>query len=220
MQPRRQFVRLFLRRITAVGTTGGLENDLIPAARFDLELVERAPFPRRINTNMVTFPWRFLRAVRQGRKILRDTQASCVIGFGGYASSPLYRAAVKEGIPIIVHEANAVPGMANKLGAQHARVVALTFPSTPLRAKKGVTVTVGLPLRSAISELANSDDSSRLRRRQVAAQRFGLDPQRLSSSFLAVRSVLSNLTKPCKKYTLICIPGTAYHRKRKRPACT
>ncbi|QRV02775.1 UDP-N-acetylglucosamine--N-acetylmuramyl-(pentapeptide) pyrophosphoryl-undecaprenol N-acetylglucosamine transferase [Arcanobacterium phocisimile] len=165
-------------RITAVGTTGGLENDLIPAARFDLELVERAPFPRRINTNMVTFPWRFLRAVRQGRKILRDTQASCVIGFGGYASSPLYRAAVKEGIPIIVHEANAVPGMANKLGAQHARVVALTFPSTPLRAKKGVTVTVGLPLRSAISELANSDDSSRLRRRQVAAQRFGLDPQR------------------------------------------
>ncbi|USR80031.1 UDP-N-acetylglucosamine--N-acetylmuramyl-(pentapeptide) pyrophosphoryl-undecaprenol N-acetylglucosamine transferase [Arcanobacterium pinnipediorum] len=165
-------------RITAVGTASGLENELVPAAGFDLALVERAPFPRRLNRQALKFPARFMRAVKQSRKILRDAQASCVIGFGGYASTPIYWAARREGIPIIVHEANAVPGMANKLGARYARVVALTFPSTPLQAKNGITVTVGLPLRPAIAQLANSDPAERQHRRESAARRFGLDPLR------------------------------------------
>lgn len=137
-------------QITAVGTAGGLENDLVPLAGFDLRLIERVPFPRRLSVDALRFPVHFQRAVRQARQILRDTQATCVVGFGGYAATPMYWAARQERIPIVVHEANAVPGLANKLGARWAQVVGLTFPSTPLVARKGRTVTVGLPLRSKL----------------------------------------------------------------------
>ncbi|WP_216378954.1 UDP-N-acetylglucosamine--N-acetylmuramyl-(pentapeptide) pyrophosphoryl-undecaprenol N-acetylglucosamine transferase [Arcanobacterium phocae] len=163
-------------RITAVGTAGGLENELVPSAGFDLRLIEKVPFPRRLNRDAIRFPARFRLAVKQAREILVETQATCVVGFGGYASSPMYRAALKEGVPFIVHEANAVPGLANKLGARSANLVGLTFPSTPLVATKGVTVTVGLPLRPKIAELATADEASLQRRRAEVAQRFGLDP--------------------------------------------
>lgn len=165
-------------RVTAVGTARGLENDLVPAAGIDLRLVERAPFPRRLNGDALRFPMRFRKAVRESRAILADADATCVIGFGGYASSPMYRAAAALGIPVIVHEANAVPGMANKLGARFARIVALTFPSTSLRARKGETITVGLPLRPAIAALASADGAERALRREAAAARFGLDASR------------------------------------------
>ncbi|MFY9262791.1 MAG: undecaprenyldiphospho-muramoylpentapeptide beta-N-acetylglucosaminyltransferase [Actinomycetaceae bacterium] len=162
-------------RIVTVGTAGGLETELVPRAGYELELIERAPFPRSLSIDALKFPGRYLAAAREAKNILRRTKADVLIGFGGYASTPMYRAAQKLGIPIIVHEGNARPGMANKVGARHAHVVALTFPSTDLRAAKGVTETIGLPLRQLIRDLARE---GRERRRSSAATRFGLDPDR------------------------------------------
>lgn len=159
--------------VTAVGTAEGLENALVPAAGVRLELVEKAPFPRSLSLQSLKFPVNYARSIKQAQEILRESEANVVIGFGGYASTPIYRAAKKLGLPTIVHEGNARPGMANKLGARDADVVALTFPSTPLRAKNGKTVTVGLPLRKEIGTLATSDRGvSRLE----AAADLGLNP--------------------------------------------
>ncbi|MDP9800249.1 UDP-N-acetylglucosamine--N-acetylmuramyl-(pentapeptide) pyrophosphoryl-undecaprenol N-acetylglucosamine transferase [Arcanobacterium wilhelmae] len=162
-------------QVCAVGTPGGLEEELVPASGVDLELIERAPFPRRPNLAALKFPLAFKRAVDSAKRILRERGANVVIGFGGYASTPMYLAAKALGVPVVVHEGNASPGLANKLGARFADVVALTFDSTPLAARAGETMTIGLPLREAIQDLTDSD---RGQRRTEAASKFGLDPSR------------------------------------------
>ena len=162
--------------VTAVGTKEGLEATLVPADGFPLEYVERAPFPRRPNLAAVRFPAVFRKAVAQAGAILDRTGAEVVVGFGGFASTPVYVAAKKRGVPVIIHEANAKPGLANKLGARSAAAVALTFASTPLSAPKGITETVGLPLRPPIARLAAMDRDERAAERIAAAERLGLDP--------------------------------------------
>jgi UDP-N-acetylglucosamine--N-acetylmuramyl-(pentapeptide) pyrophosphoryl-undecaprenol N-acetylglucosamine transferase len=99
---------------------------------------------------------------------LRDRGVDVVVGFGGYASAPAYVAARRARIPVVVHEANARPGMANALGARRAAGVGVAFPGTPLR---GAEV-VGMPLRREIVDL----DRSALR--AEAAAYFGLDAAR------------------------------------------
>ena len=139
-------------RVTAVGTAEGLETDLVPRAGVDLRLIDRVPLPRRPNGAALRFPWAFRRATAQARAIIEDTSADAVVGFGGYVSTPVYRAARKAGIPVVVHEANARPGFANKYGARFAAAVATTFPDTPLPR----AVLTGLPLRAQIRDLATA----------------------------------------------------------------
>lgn len=154
--------------IVVLGTREGLEARLVPERGYELLTIERLPFPRRPNLAALRFPARFARAVRQTRSLIRERGVDVVVGFGGYASAPAYRAGAKEGVPVVIHEANAKPGMANKLGARSTPYVAVTFPGTPIR---GARVT-GMPLRPEITGL----DREALR--AEAREHFGLDPER------------------------------------------
>lgn len=161
--------------VWAVGTESGLETDLVPAAGFPLELIPRVPFPRRPNLKALRFPREFNNAIARGKEILRATQAEVCVGFGGYVSTPMYLAARSCDIPVVVHEGNALPGLANRWGARFADAVALTFPSTPLVARRGETVVTGLPLRQQITELSAAGRGTN---RMQIAQEYGLDPER------------------------------------------
>lgn len=154
--------------LVAIGTERGLETRVIPAAGLPLELVDPVPLPRRPNADLVKVPVRLRRAVRQARDVLRRHRAAVVVGFGGYVSMPAYLAARAEKVPIVVHEQNSVPGVANKAAARLTKHVAVSFPDTPL---PHATV-VGLPVRREISELDRSA------RRDEAAGKFDLDPGR------------------------------------------
>jgi len=136
--------------VVALGTAEGLEVDLVARAGLDLNVVTRAPFPRRPNRDAVAFPWRFRSAVRGALRAIDAFGADAVVGFGGYASTPAYVAARRRSLPIVVHEGNARPGMANTWGAKRADAVAVTFASTPLPD----AIHTGLPLRRAITDLA------------------------------------------------------------------
>jgi undecaprenyldiphospho-muramoylpentapeptide beta-N-acetylglucosaminyltransferase len=161
--------------IVVLGTAQGLESELVPGAGYPLVAIPRVPLPRRPTPALLTLPARFRGAERQARQAIRGADA--VVGFGGYVSTPAYRAARAEGVPVVIHEQNARPGLANRLGARTAAVVALTFASTPLRARGGRTVTVGLPLRPAIASLARARATPQgsARARREAAARLGLD---------------------------------------------
>lgn len=154
--------------ITCIGTPKGLESRVIPAAGLPLRLVPPVPMPRRLTPELLLVPGRLARAVGQARAILRETKADVVVGFGGYVSMPAYLAARAAGIPVVLHEQNAVPGLANKVAARFAKVVAVTFPGTPLPRARFL----GMPLRKAISEL----DREGLR--GAARRELGLDPRR------------------------------------------
>jgi UDP-N-acetylglucosamine--N-acetylmuramyl-(pentapeptide) pyrophosphoryl-undecaprenol N-acetylglucosamine transferase len=91
-----------------------------------------------------------------------------VVGFGGYVSVPAYLVARRRHLPLVVHEGNALPGIANKLGARFTDHVATSFPATPLPHAEYV----GLPIRRMISTL------DRPALRDEARRTFGLDPDR------------------------------------------
>jgi UDP-N-acetylmuramate--alanine ligase/UDP-N-acetylglucosamine--N-acetylmuramyl-(pentapeptide) pyrophosphoryl-undecaprenol N-acetylglucosamine transferase len=137
--------------VSALGTAEGLETDLVPRAGLELLTVPRVPLPRKISGAWLRLPGNLKRAIAAAEHAIDVSNADAVVGFGGYVSTPAYIAARRRGIPWIVHEANARPGLANRWGARGAARVAITFEGTPLP-RAQVT---GLPLRPEIRALAD-----------------------------------------------------------------
>ncbi len=152
--------------ITGLGTAEGLEARLVPQRGYPFLTVPKVPMPRRPGADLVRLGQRLSAAVSAAGAAIESTGADVVVGFGGYVSAPLYLAARRRGVPIVIHEQNPLPGLANKLGARFTPYVAVSFPGTPLPH----AVHTGMPLRPEIS---------RLRRQEVRESAFaalGLDP--------------------------------------------
>lgn len=149
-----------------LGTREGLEAELVPAAGFELIPLARLPFPRRLTWNALLFPARFIRQVRTIISIIKSRGVDAVVGFGGYVAAPAYLAARLASIPLVVHEANALPGFANRLGARLTKNIATTFRHTKL-AHANQT---GLPLRAEFEVGVQGRD------KQQTRVELGLDP--------------------------------------------
>ncbi len=154
--------------ITCLGTPRGLENRVVPEAGYPLELIPPVPLPRSISGELLRVPGRLRAAVQATYEVLDRVRPDVVVGYGGYVSVPVYLAARRRRVPIVVHEQNAVPGVGNKVGARVARRVAVSFPGTPLPKAEYV----GLPLRRMVATL------DRAAVRAEARAFFGLDPDR------------------------------------------
>jgi UDP-N-acetylglucosamine--N-acetylmuramyl-(pentapeptide) pyrophosphoryl-undecaprenol N-acetylglucosamine transferase len=141
-------------RITALGTARGLETRLVPERGYALELITPVPLPRKLTRDLARLPARILRAVRESRAVLDNVDADVLIGFGGYVSLPAYLAARgtarrRRRVPVVIHEANASAGLANRVGARSAQRVLSAVPDPGLRHAE----VVGVPVRAAITSL-------------------------------------------------------------------
>ncbi len=163
--------------ITALGTEEGLEARLVPEQGYSMTVVPRVPLPRRPSTAVLRLPGRLRAAVHAAEQAITESRAAVVVGFGGYVATPAYLAARRRGVPVVVHEQNARPGLANRLGARHAAAVAVTFPGTRLHGRAEVVVT-GLPLRPAIADLVAARAGTAGAARRAGAAELGLDPDR------------------------------------------
>lgn len=150
--------------IVCLGTREGLEARLVPEAGLPLEVVPRVPLPRRPSAELLRTPTRLRAARAAALEVVDRVRPDVVVGFGGYVSVPAYLAARKRGLPIVVHEGNTLPGIANRLGARMTTHVATSFPDTVL--PHGVFT--GLPIRRMISTM----DRGALR--EQALTTFGL----------------------------------------------
>lgn len=150
--------------IVVIGTAKGLEGSLVPQRGYDLELIDPVPLPRRPGRDLISLPTRLRRSTLQARRIVTDQRCDIVVGFGGYVSIPAYLGA-RGRVPFVVHEANARPGLANRLGARMTPWVAENYAGTLPHARR-----LGCPLRQVISDLDR--DSQRLAAREF----FGLEP--------------------------------------------
>lgn len=138
--------------VSFVGTGRGLEADLVPAAGFRLLQIDARPFRRSLSPGSLIAPVVLLRSVRQSHPLVAVSDA--VVGMGGYASGPPVVAAVRAGRPLVLHEQNAVPGLANRLFARRAKVVALSFEEAARRMPHRTrTVVTGNPVREEIAML-------------------------------------------------------------------
>lgn len=158
-------------RITVVGTSDGLEQTLVPEAGYPLATIAKVPLPRRLNSDLLKVPFRLKKAVDDSATILQNANADVVVGVGGYVCTPVYLAAKRLNIPVIVHEANKKAGLANKVGARSAAIVATAYPETTLGT---ASRHVGMPMRKAIA------DAQWGRGKAQARTELGLDPNRLT----------------------------------------
>jgi UDP-N-acetylglucosamine--N-acetylmuramyl-(pentapeptide) pyrophosphoryl-undecaprenol N-acetylglucosamine transferase len=130
-----------------VGTTSGLENVLVASVGFKLSTIPKVILPRSLSPAGLLAPFQFSQALSRSLKIVNG--ADCVIGFGGYVSAPIYLAAALRRIPFVLHEANAIPGWANRFGAFLGGAMAVGKPVESGKFRNAEVV--GLPLKPAIS---------------------------------------------------------------------
>jgi UDP-N-acetylglucosamine--N-acetylmuramyl-(pentapeptide) pyrophosphoryl-undecaprenol N-acetylglucosamine transferase len=149
--------------VTALGTERGLDTTLIPARGYRLELIPPVPLPRKPSADLLRLPGRVRGAVTRVRAVLSDVSADVVVGFGGYVALPAYLGA-RGRVPIVVHEANARAGLANKVGARFAARVVAAVPGSGLADAE----VLGIPLRRAVTTL------DRAGLRAQARETFGL----------------------------------------------
>ncbi|WP_308796491.1 UDP-N-acetylglucosamine--N-acetylmuramyl-(pentapeptide) pyrophosphoryl-undecaprenol N-acetylglucosamine transferase [Agromyces silvae] len=154
--------------VLVLGTAEGLESRLVPARGYELLTIAKVPFPRRPNRQAVVFPARFRQSIDDVRRLIGAHGVDVVVGFGGYVSTPAYLAARRARVPVAIHEANARPGLANRLGARFSAATGVAFAGTPLPRAE----VVGMPLRREIERL------DRVASRAEAALAFGLDADR------------------------------------------
>lgn len=157
--------------VTFSGTPDRLEARLVPAAGYRLDTTPMQSFPRRAGRRAFGFPLRFARCVLRARRQLRARGADVVVGVGGYPSVPAVVAAWTLRIPVVVHESNATPGLANVLAARLARHVACAFdPARTGFTRFAEVRRVGIPI---LPSLASCDRASL---RTAARERFGVAP--------------------------------------------
>lgn len=155
------------------GTANGQEAALVAEAGFAFVEVEASPFVRKLSPRAAMAPLVALRSVGRARALAAG--ADVVLGMGGYVSVPVALAALRSRVPLVLHEQNAVPGLANRVLARPARTIALAFvEAARLLPRSARTVVTGNPVREAILLVARD-------RASLATQAYAeleLDPSR------------------------------------------
>lgn len=147
--------------IRFLGARRGLEARAVPEAGYQIALLPSRGFQRGVSVAHLVDNLRMLGAMTvamiRAVRIVRRLRPQVVVGVGGYASVPGILAAHVLRIPVVIHEQNAVPGLANRLAARLGARVAVSFPDTAL---PGATV-IGNPVRASLATLVRAPDESR-----------------------------------------------------------
>lgn len=110
-----------------IGGQRGLESSLVPKQGIPFEAIDITGFRRKLSLDNVKTVMRFLKGVRASKRLLREFKPDVVIGTGGYVCGPVVYAAARLGIPSIIHEQNAVPGLTNRFLSKYVSAVAVSF---------------------------------------------------------------------------------------------
>ena len=153
--------------IAFVGTKKGKESELVPRAGYPLYYVEIQGISRSLSPKNIKTLWYILTAPGKAAKLIDEYKPDVVIGTGGYACWPTLAAAAKKGIPTMVHESNAIPGLAVKRLQNQVDRILINFERTAekLSANRGKIVKVGNPLRGGFGTITS----------QFAKQKLGVD---------------------------------------------
>jgi UDP-N-acetylglucosamine--N-acetylmuramyl-(pentapeptide) pyrophosphoryl-undecaprenol N-acetylglucosamine transferase len=157
-----------------LGTKSGLENTLVPAAGFVLRIIPKVKIARAPSISWLRIPFDLISSVLSSMKVMKH--ADVLVGFGGYVSAPAYLAAALSRTPIVIHEANAKPGWANRLGAVFTSHLAVAHPVE--HGKFSDALVTGLPLRSDVANAYVASVSNWVMARTSAKSRLGFPADR------------------------------------------
>lgn len=165
-------------QILYVGAKGGMEERLVPAAGYEIKCITISGFQRKISPqNLVRNAktvMRIFTASAEAKKIIKEFQPDVCVGTGGYVSGPVIREAAKLGVPCVIHDSNAYPGVTTKMLAKSVKAVMLAVPDARQYFDKSVNcVMTGNPVRGELLT-AQREESRRL---------LGVDDRPLILSF-------------------------------------
>lgn len=146
-----------------LGTKDKMEAQIVPSAGFDISFIDVSGVRGNGIIRLLKAPWQILKAIFQALKVIKEFQPNVVLGMGGFASGPGGVASWMKGIPLVIHEQNAIPGFTNKLLSKLAYKILEGFPNTFLDNPKASWV--GNPVRSVF--------------REVSVKQIGNDPLKL-----------------------------------------
>ena len=158
--------------ITYLATRTGAERRILEQNGANFRIVPKTDLPRKISGELLTFPLRMARALLLTLPVVR--RVDVVVGFGGYVALPAYIAAFLVRKPLIIHEANALPGLANRLGRRIAVRALSNFP-IPGWSPSDV---IGLPIRESIWRIGGLNRAERTTLQERARKNLGLAPDR------------------------------------------
>ena len=164
--------------ILYVGNKGGREERLVPKAGFEFKSIHISGFnrgksPKAIAANIKTVT-KAVTATKSCRKIISEFKPDLCIGTGGYVSGPVMMAAIEKGVPVLIHEQNAFPGVANKMLSKKAAAVMLAVADARKYMKEGCNfIVTGNPVRS---EIISAD-------KEASRKALGLDERPVVLSF-------------------------------------
>lgn len=157
-----------------LGTAAGLEITLVPEAGFKLLLITKVRIARSLSPTLLLAPWALTKSVKQAMGHLRG--ANLLVGFGGYVSAPAYLAAFLLRIPIVIHEANAKPGIANRVGALFTKYTAVAYPVNS--GSFTHSLIAGLPMKENIVGAFARSEKDWATARSAAKTALGFDSQK------------------------------------------
>jgi UDP-N-acetylglucosamine--N-acetylmuramyl-(pentapeptide) pyrophosphoryl-undecaprenol N-acetylglucosamine transferase len=142
------------RRVVFVGTQRGLEKTIVPKAGFPLEFIDVGGLKGKGGLDLVKNVFRLPKGFIQAWKLITKHRPDAVMGVGGYSSGPVLMIAAMRGIPTLIHEANAFPGLTNRLLAKFVKAVAVAYPDALTRMKRQDGVITGNPIRKEFFDAA------------------------------------------------------------------
>lgn len=143
-------------KIVFIGTTRGLENDLVPRAGYELKTIEAYGLSKKISIDTLQKNIKTLKGFIQAGKIVKEFEPDIVIGTGGYICGAVISAAKKNNIPTLLHESNAFPGKAVKLLAPKTDTILISFEDARNRIKRAKNIVfTGTPVKIKKREYTN-----------------------------------------------------------------
>ena len=153
------------RRVVFVGTERGLEKQIVPKAGFPLEFIDVGGLKGKGGLDLLKNVARLPLGLMQAWRVVGKHRPDVVLGVGGYSSGPVLLAARLRGVPTLIHEANAFPGLANRSVARFTTAAAVAFAEAAPRLKRSDAVVTGNPIRAEFFALGEPPRDAAAKRR-------------------------------------------------------
>ena len=143
-----------------VGAKGKMEMEKVPKAGFEIIGLPITAFHRRLTVKNLLFPFRLIISLIKAKRIIAKNKPALVIGTGGFASGPLMKAAARKGIPIIIQEQNAFPGVTNRLMGSKAEKICVAHEGLEKWFPTGKILLTGNPVRKDLIDIEKKKDKA------------------------------------------------------------
>ena len=138
--------------VVYVGSHNGIERSLIEAEGIPYYGISTGKLRRYLSKENIKDMFRVAKGITEAKKLIRKLQPDLVFSKGGFVAVPVVLGARKNNVPVIIHESDITPGLANKLAMPSAQVICSTFPETLQYVPKGKGVHTGTPIRKELFE--------------------------------------------------------------------